>query len=563
MASTSENNQLPQLVQSLERVPGLRQGLMLLALAGSIALGVTAVLWIQRPMYSALPPMKEMSQGHDLLVTEGIRVDDRGDRLAVPVHSFERALRILEEGGYASADSRNCQDMAGPGGMVRSMKEELAALRCRRELEIARSITNMRPIRSASVHISDPDDGPFIGDEYEPKASVEISLMPGHQADQELVQSIMHLAANAFPRLTPEHVIVVDDNGRHLSSVFGTGMARTNEQLRHQRTFEQQKEEQIRKILGRTLGAEHYTVTVSAEMDFSSVERTERRPTEAVVIGTTEQVTEQAGTMAPPSGVPGGLTNSPVPTGGTPEGEGQGEGQGDGGAQGQNGQGGTNPRSVSRSVTTNSDVGEAYEVFKSPRGRLQRLTIAVLLNELAPRPTAATAGAAGAGTDDTAADAGEPPAQPADRFPPEELVKIETLIRDAVAFDADRGDRISIESMAFQPMTVAEIPPSPWWQQPLVMDLARQALGALFVVVLFFTTIRPVISRLMASSSVALTPAAAGAYGQAALAGPGDLEDDERNGGGDYQKRVANARNIASEDPDRVAQIMRDWVNKE
>lgn len=563
MASTSESLQLPQVVQSIDRVPGLRQALMLLALAASVALGVTVVLWMQRPLQSALPPMENMSQAHDMLRAAGIKVNDRGDRLTVPVGDFERAERLLVEGGYVSTDARNCDEMIGRGAIGRSLSEEHAALVCRREVEIARTITRLRPVQHASVHISDPDDGPFIGADDAPKASVEIALMPNSQADRELVQAIMHLVANAVPRLTSDNVTVVDSNGNHLSAMFGNSdMALSTEQLRHQRSFEMQKEDQIRRILGRTLGPEHYTVTVSAEMDFTSLQRTERRPTNAVVIGTSEQITEQSGAVTPPGGIPGSLTNTPVPTD-PQDGEDQ---QGQGAQDAEEGEGGA--RNVSRRVTTNSEIGEAYEVFKSPSGRLERLTIAIMLDELAPRPGTATADAGGSAAAAGGAqqqqqqadgqDAGDSP-----RFRPEDLVKLEALIRDAVGFDAERGDRISIESMAFQHQRYEEIPPTPWWQQTLVMDLARQGLGALFVVVLFFTTVRPMISRLLATPPVSLTTPA-GAYAQAALGGPGAAEGDK--GGdrdGDYQQRVASARTLASEDPDRVAQIMRDWVNKD
>ena len=35
--------------------------------------------------------------------------------------------------------------------------------------------------------------------------------------------------------------------------------------------------------------------------------------------------------------------------------------------------------------------------------------------------------------------------------------------------------------MAFAQQEYSEIAPTPWWRQTLVMDLARQGLGALFV----------------------------------------------------------------------------------
>ncbi|MEM9385965.1 MAG: flagellar basal-body MS-ring/collar protein FliF [Pseudomonadota bacterium] len=552
MASKADDNQLPQLLQGIDSVPGLRQAIMLLAVAASVALGVTAVLWMQRPMHTALPPMQNMSEAQQMLKTAGIDVADEGDRLTVPVDDYARAKNMLIEGSVLTAGHRDCEAIPGSGSMGPSINVEDQALNCHREVELARTLNNLRGVNNAVVHISTPDASVFVRPRVDTTAAVNVGLSPDRQADRELARSIVYLVANAVPLLMPENVTVVA-NGRMISDQVNgeAAMDMSNKQMRFQRALESEKEDHIREILSRTLGPEHYTVTVSSEIDFTRIDRTERRPTEAVVVGTREQFTESPNGQPQPTGIPGGLTNSPIPT----NSEVEDDGDADVGADLAAANAGRGV--ASRSVTTNREPGEVFEVIKQPMGTLKRLTISVMLNQLAPRPAPESENTAS----DTAQDGDAAAPADAARFSPEEIAKIESLIRNAVTFDEARGDALTIQELPFKPMTYEEPVPTPWWQSPLVIDLARQALGALFVVALFFTTIRPMISKLM-TAPPRVAVAAGGAYGQAAIAAEGaDADDPAPQARIDHQAQITEAREFASKHPDRTAKIVEAWVD--
>ncbi|MEO0421411.1 MAG: flagellar basal-body MS-ring/collar protein FliF [Pseudomonadota bacterium] len=556
MASKPDDNQLPQLLQGIDSVPGLRQAIMLLAMAASVALGVTAVLWMQRPMHTALPPMPNMGEAQQMLKAAGIDVADEGDRLTVPVDDYARAKNMLVEGLVLSGDHRDCSAIPGSGSMSQSLSVEEQALNCHLEVELARTLNNLYGVNNAVVHISSPDKSVFVRPRMDTTAAITVGLSPDRQADRELARSIVHLVANAVPLLMPENVTVVA-NGRMISDQVNgdAAMDMSNKQTRFQRALESEKEDHIREMLSRTLGAEHYTVTVSSEIDFTQIDRTERRPTEAVVIGTREQFTESPNGQPQPTGVPGGLTNSPIPTNNEVEADGNGGDGADATAAANAGRG-----LASRSVTTNREPGEIYEVIRQPIGTLKRLTISVMLDQLTPRPAPESENTAS----DAPADAGDDAAAAAPvsqaRFSPEEIASIEALIRDAVTFDEARGDSLTIKELPFKPMTYEEPIPAPWWQSPLIIDLARQALGALFVVALFFTTIRPMITKLMtAPPQVAV--AAAGAYGQAAIGAEGaDVDEAAAPARIDHQAQITEARDFAQKHPDRTAKIVEAWV---
>lgn len=78
MESTASNGQLTSMVQAMERIPGLRQGLLLLAIAASVALGVVAALWSINPMYTPITSVTDPAAASAALKGAGIKVMDRG-----------------------------------------------------------------------------------------------------------------------------------------------------------------------------------------------------------------------------------------------------------------------------------------------------------------------------------------------------------------------------------------------------------------------------------------------------------------------------------------------------
>lgn len=80
---------------------------------------------------------------------------------------------------------------------------------------------------------------------------------------------------------------------------------------------------------------------------------------------------------------------------------------------------------------------------------------------------------------------------------PAELTQIETLVRDAIGYDAGRGDSLNIVNSPFISAEPSALPASPWWHDPLIAewgrDLARYGLLLVLVAMLILGLVRPLL----------------------------------------------------------------------
>jgi flagellar M-ring protein FliF len=149
----------------------------------------------------------------------------------------------------------------------------------------------------------------------------------------------------------------------------------------------------------------------------------------------------------------------------------------------------------------------------------------------------------------------------------EQLGRINTLVRDAVGFDEARGDRVSVVNQSFlaQPAAKAEeLTGPPIWERPMVRDIAKLFVGLVVLVLLLLMVVRPLIKNLTAGNKVTLMPAQlpAGA-GAGEAAAPGDAVATRSGNSMAYEQQIAQARSLVAKDPARVAQVVKDWVQKD
>lgn len=135
--------------------------------------------------------------------------------------------------------------------------------------ELTRTICQLRPVMSARVHISIPQDAVFASEQEPPKASVALKLRRGMPLTDEQVAGVVHLVASAVEGLKPENVDVVDQDGNVLSSgTGGAASALTANQLKLKRQCEKEITANLQSMLTKILGPDKAVVRVSADMDF-------------------------------------------------------------------------------------------------------------------------------------------------------------------------------------------------------------------------------------------------------------------------------------------------------
>ena len=283
--------------------------------------------------------------------------------------------------------------------------------------ELARTITQISGVEQARVHLVIPEKTLFKEAEKPPTASVVLKMKGSKSLRDTEVQGVVHLISSSIEGMNADNVTVLDSRGKILSK-GGSGMAdasakATSTMQETQRGYERNAEERLQTLLDRVVGGGKSVARVSATFDFKQVERVEEKfDPETIAVRSEQRTEEKAGGSAATSGVPGVQTN----LGRTAP--------GGGGAVG----GGSK-----NDETLNYEVSRSTSRTIEPVGTLSKVSVAILVDGKYE--------AAAPGKDGAAAKAKYVPRSP------EELQKIEALVKGAVGFNPERGDQISMPGM--------------------------------------------------------------------------------------------------------------------
>jgi flagellar M-ring protein FliF len=262
------------------------------------------------------------------------------------------------------------------------------------EGELERTISKMKNVRGVKVHLALEEDKAFKKSERPSKASVTLTMNSGDAPAHATVQGIAQLVASSVGGLEPEHVTIVDERGQALTMQDEGSLAGlTSRQLTVQKEVETYMEQKADKLLSSLVGSGNARVQVAAAINFDKVERTVQAVDPEKQAMSTEQKAEV-----------------------TPSNPQQGAG-------------------YSTSATSYENT-KSVESFTGAIGNVKKLTVAVLVADkvtLPPLDTTATTPAAPVITART----------------PEELTRIEALVRNALGVDSLRGDMISVVSAPF------------------------------------------------------------------------------------------------------------------
>jgi flagellar M-ring protein FliF len=327
---------------------------------------------------------------------------------------------------------------------------------------------------------------------------------------------------------------------------------------------ERNTQQRIDAILAPLFGAGNAHSQVSADIDFSQLEQTAEtygpngNPQQASI--RSRQTSEQSDmTQSGAGGVPGALSNTPPQPASAPIVAASGTA-----ASGTV----TTPISERKDATTNYELDKHVTHMEQAKGGVKRLSAAVVINY------------------QRVVDAkGHATMQP---LTPEKLAQVNQLVKDAMGFDAKRGDSVNIVNATFT--TEADpLANLPWWKQPEMIGLAIQAakwIGiGLVALILYLMMVKPAMKR--AFPPPAQIQAAEGAGDGSMLDGPSDpvlldggspspvttaikLDNDmEQNllafesEKQKFERNLDYARTIARKDPKIVATVVKNWVSDE
>ncbi len=536
-----------------------RQLQLIGALAAAITLIVFILFWSVEPEYKLLyGKLSDQAAGEVVQALEAAgvpyKLDAQSGEILVPADQVHDVRIKLASQGLPRAEGSGYEMLEQGSRFGTSQFMEKARYHHALEGELARTINRFESVESARVHLAIPRQSVFLRERREPSASVLVNLKPGRSLDPGQVAAIVHLVASSVPKLKPERVTVVDQSGKMLTrapSDSELGLSQT--QFEYKKKLEQEYVARIERILTPIIGFEGVRAQVDADLDFSVSEFTEERYNPDTPALRSEHTVEEERSGGLDGGIPGALTNQPPAAGVAPEQVPGGEAAG--------GAGGT-PSQRSRQATYNYELDKTVSHTRVAPGRLRRLSVAVVVDDkqvLQPD--------------------GSIKREP---LTPEELERIRALVKEAVGFSELRGDTLQVANVAFLGVqALPPAPPAPLWEQPWFVQLAKQAIAILSVLLMVWLVIRPVLRAL--THKEAPEEAAEGAAQGAAAAGegpeavPAGSEGDEGEGEGehkslpDWAKPPATAdeefehmltvlRDMVRDDPKVVAQVVKTWI---
>ena len=417
--------------------PSLRPLVLLIGVAAAVAAGVGVVLWSKEPTYSLLYAnlgQQDAAQITQALDTNGVpyRLEGTSGAIMVPADKVHEARLKLAGQGLPEGDGGFAVMSKDPGFGVSQFMEG-ARYQHALETELAKTISNLQPVAAARVHLALPRQSAFVRDRHPPSASVFLQLRPGRRLESEQTTAIVNLVASSIPELEATQVTVVDQQGRLLSSPDSHDeFSMRGKQLEMARNMEERYTQRIEELLTPLVGAGRVRAQVVADVELSTTEeaREQYRPESQIV--RSEQTAEESGRNGSGSqGIPGALTNQPptpgvaLPPGVSAASQAQAQaGTAPGTQPAAAPAAPTPPDNTSRQSTRNYEIDRTVAYTRQPAGRLKRITVAVLVDNLR------TAGEEGKVTETA--------------LTPEQLANMTRLVKDAVGFDEARGDSVNV-----------------------------------------------------------------------------------------------------------------------
>jgi len=543
--------------QALGGLPVLRQLGLLVGLAASVALGVGVVLWSRAPDYS--PLFGGLSNSDANQIVQMLEQDKTPYRLdsgtvSVPAEKIHELRLKLASAGLPRGEAKGFEMLDGDQGFGTSSFMESTRYHRALEGELAKSVATLDGVSSARVHLAIPKQTAFLRKTDRAAASVLVNLGAGRGLSEGQVSAVVHLVASSVPGLDIADVTVVDQKGRLLSAnAMSPEFAMTSEQFNFTRKVEQDYRRRIVDLLAPLVGANRVSAEISADIDFTRVEKTSETYEPDATAIRSEQISEDVRPVGAASGVPGALTNQPPAAGTIAE---PAAVASPGGALATAAAGGSTVGAApvlpgSRRAVKNYELDRTISHVRESGGALRRLSVAVAVDYRDQ-------------TDASGAAQRVP-------IPAEELDRLTGLVKEAVGFNAERGDSVNLVNASFlAPETTVEIPQPPFWEQPWLPGAARQLLGGIAVILIIFGVLRPALRSLAGGDRARVDPLLPGYAGNPALNGellPGDdvvtLNGSARLPGApaSYEQQLSLAQAMANQDPKRVAQVVKGWVS--
>ncbi|PKO51182.1 MAG: flagellar basal body M-ring protein FliF, partial [Betaproteobacteria bacterium HGW-Betaproteobacteria-2] len=192
---------------------------------------------------------------------------------------------------------------------------------------------------------------------------------------------------------------------------------------------------------------------------------------------------------------------------------------------------------------TNYEVDKTVRYVQQPMGGIKRLTVAVVVNHI------------------TSVDAnGKTVTRP---LTDDEKTQINELAKQAMGFNAERGDSLTVVNNSFVSVEQEVLPEIPLWKQPATIEMAKDAgkflIGLIIILLLYLRLLKPMVRTLITPASPML-PAPPDDGSVVKLSSNESLSARGLGAQG-YEENLVVTKQIAKENPKLVANVVTSWVS--
>lgn len=526
----------------------------LAAMAG-VAVGLIAFIIFFATRFSA-PPM-ELLYGN-LSATDSREITQQLELKGIPFQSVNNGAEImvpservtpirmemaelgLPSGGSVGYEVFDSMDALGSTNFMQNVNLVRAL-----EGELARTIKSIEGVQNARVHLVMAQREMFTRETQEPTAAVYIKMRSGRLAENQ-VNAVQHLIAASVPKVKPSNISIVDERGALLSRSYQNDEHMVAAQQDESRNnLERRLAMAVTQMVESSLGPGKVRTEVRAEMEFDKVVTAEE------IFNPDQQVQRSSVTVTENN-----TSNETQPSDVT--------------VANQQPDAAVNGAAAGRAQTSENRTEETvnYEISKQTvnrvreSGTVKRLSVAVLVD----------------GTYTTNAETGE---RTYAALPEETLAKIDSLVKTAIGYDANRGDQIEVVNMPFTGFDDLASGPEEFnllgFTKEEIMRMAEGLGVAIVAVLVILLVVRPLVTR--AFESMPQGEEALMSDGMAQLTGPGgvpmpgaqqeeeedldELIDIDKVEGRVKASSLRKISDIVDKHPEEALSILRTWLYQE
>ena len=439
------------------------------SIAAVIAIAIISIiyLWAKDDSYSVLFSNLNDKDGGEIIsqldkMNIPYKFSSSGSTILIPEDKvYDTRLRIAQQGlpkGGAVGFELLDKESFGMSQFNEQINYQRAL-----EGELSRTISIISSIDDARVHLAMPKPSLFVRERKFPSASVALTLLPGRSLSQGQIDAIIHLISSSVPELQADKVTIIDQHGHLLTGENYRDRNANVAQLEFSERIENSVRERVEKIIIPILGKNNVRVQVNAEVDFSRQESTSEiyDPNSDIAKQTirSKQLTEnrQLINSYGIGGVPGALSNQPIPTSSAPIDEDK---------ESKDITDKSQPSNWQSNNTLNYEVNRQVVHSQIPEGRIKRLSVAVLVNykfvtnELENNET----------NESNDENKSSLPTEQWVKLDSNELNNIESLARQAMGFSQLRGDSLTVANLKFTDQESDEDSGIAFWKTPEFYD---------------------------------------------------------------------------------------------